>query len=59
MIAALERRNLPVSLYKNTHLRIPILKNTQSGMRFEKEETEFENAMTKTMTPARHRQGMA
>jgi hypothetical protein len=33
----LERQNLPLSLYKNTHLRIYINKYTQIRMRFEKQ----------------------
>ena len=36
MIAALERQSLPVTRYKNTHLRILIYKNTQYWGKFYK-----------------------
>ena len=36
MIAGQERPNLPVTLYKNTHLQILIYKNTQTEIRFYK-----------------------
>ena len=47
MIAGQERQQQPVTLYKNTHLRIHKYKNTQGEIRFIKNEMQNANTLRK------------
>jgi hypothetical protein len=47
MIAVQERPNLPVTLYKNTHLQILIYKKTQTEMHFLNHEMQNPNTPRK------------